>query len=134
MNTFLLNRAKELRRQLLILETDLIAMQAEFESSNNTVIKLEKIQEDLEFNIHHHKQPETIPIIKEYKKTRQELLVVSGNIKEWRKKSFQLAVKIEDLEKKLDKVKKEYEDIFNKMKNDNIILIFKPREDDGKER
>lgn len=130
----ILNRAKELRKQLLILETDLISMQAEMEISNNTVIKLEKIKEDLEFNISHHRQPETIPIIKEYKKTKEDLELVRANIVEWRKKLQQLNIKVKEAENKLVRIKQEYELVFNRIKNDNIILIYKPREKkDGKE-
>jgi chromosome segregation ATPase len=129
-----INRAKELRKQLLILETDLISMQAEIEVSNNTIIKLEKIKEDLEFNLIHHRQPETIPIIKEYKKTKEDLQIVQKNMLEWQKKANQLSTKIEEAEKKLVRLRQEYESVFNHIKNDNIILIFKPRDNDGKER
>ena len=120
-----LQKVNELRGIMLGLEMNLKLLDDDLESVDMELIHYEKMESDLIYNINLHKSGTVITVVREYKRSIDELKIIKQEIIKF--KNFRDSVmkkmdkKLESHKYYLDKFEQAYEDL----NSESVILLFR---------
>jgi hypothetical protein len=106
-----------LELKLGLLEDDLITVIANLKQLNT-------MKEDLIYNINLHRGDTVITVMKEYKRSIDELKLVRGELSNHEKLRVTLKTQINSKSKRHDYYMDEYDKAYSDLENESVILLF----------
>jgi hypothetical protein len=124
-------RINEIRGQLLGLEMALKLIEDDLDVIMDRLIILSRLEADLIYNIDLHRSGKVITVINEYRKSIEDLSTVQKEIIKHRNLKDKLKNKMENNFKSYDYYINELENTYNDLKNEQVILVFNKKDDNG---
>lgn len=124
-----LERVNEIRGIMLGLEMGIKILDDDLESVDMELIHLNKIESDLIYNINLHRSGKVITVVKEYKRSIDELEIIKQEI--IKHNNFRITIQ-KKMDKKLDSHKyylDEFEKAYNDLNSESVILLFRKDKD-----
>lgn len=118
---------------MLGLEMGLNLLEQDLDEVDKSLIYLGTIRDDLIYNINLHKSGEVISVMKEYKRSIDELEIVRLEIIKYEGHRRMVEQKLERKLKSYDFYLKQYEDEYEALNREPVILLFKKVKDEQKE-
>lgn len=128
-----LERVRKLRGIMLGLEMNLNLLEQDLDVVNKELCHLVQIEDDLKYNINLHKSGKVISVVKEYKRSIDELEIIRKEIIKYRNHRDSLEKKLEKKLKSYDYYLNEFEKAYDDLNSEAVILLFRKGKD-GKEK
>jgi len=128
-----LEKVEELRGIMLGLEMNLKLLDDDLEEVIKNLIHLKKIESDLIYNINLHRSGKVITVVKEYKRSIDELKVVEEEIVKHKNFKDSIEKKIDKKLKSYDYYLNEFEQAYNNLNSEKVVLLFRKDTDEQKE-
>ena len=119
------SRIEEIAGTLMGLELSLKLLEDDIETIQSSIVYLEKIKEDLEYNINLHRSDKVITVVEGYRKSLNELKSVKKELKRFENSEKTLKRKMDEKLKTYDYYFEEYVKEVENMKKQTKILLFK---------
>ena len=119
------SRIEEIAGTLMGLELSLKLLEDDIETVQSIIVYLEKIKEDLEYNINLHRSDKVITVVEGYRKSLNELKSVKKELKRFENSEKTLKRKMDEKLKTYDYYFEEYVKEVENMKKQTKILLFK---------
>ena len=119
------SRIEEIAGTLMGLELSLKLLEDDIETVQSNIGYLEKIKEDLEYNISLHRSDKVITVVEGYKKSLDELKSVKKELTKFENSKKMLKRKMDEKLKTYDYYFEEYVKEVENMKKETKILLFK---------
>lgn len=119
------SRIEEIAGTLMGLELSLKLLEDDIETVQSSIVYLEKIKEDLEYNINLHRSDKVITVVEGYRKSLNELKSVKKELKRFENSEKTLKRKMDEKLKTYDYYFEEYVKEVENMKKQTKILLFK---------
>lgn len=119
------SRIEEIAGTLVGLELSLKLLEDDIETVQSSIVYLEKIKEDLEYNINLHRSDKVITVVEGYRKSLNELKSVKKELKRFENSEKTLKRKMDEKLKTYDYYFEEYVKEVENMKKQTKILLFK---------
>ena len=131
--TTLLNKVKKLKDALLGLEMELDILESDLFELTVDLKHLHKAKEGLMYNIDFLKKDGIVAVASEYKKSVEQLKIISGKILKYQALKSKVMSNMKEKIKSKDFHQKSFEEAYKELENDPILLVFKKRkkEDNG---
>tara|TARA_R100000951_G_C2604167_1_gene169104 strand:+ start:488 stop:892 length:405 start_codon:yes stop_codon:yes gene_type:complete len=128
-----LEKVNELRGIMLGLEMNLKLLDDDLDEVVKNLIHLHKIESDLVYNIKLHKSGKVITVAKEYRRSIDELKIIKEEIIKHKNNKDMIQKKMEKKLKAYDYYLSEYEQAFDDLNSEKVILLFRKDKDEQKE-
>lgn len=125
------NKIDQLKKKLLGLEMALKLLEDDIDTVNINLAYLEKIQEDLIYNINLHKSGKVITEISGYRKSVDELKIVQLEITKFKNNQHLIKNKMQQKLTAYDYYFEKYIQEVENEKRQSKILLFKKKENKG---
>ena len=119
------SRIEEIAGTLMGLELSLKLLEDDIETVQSSIVYLEKIKEDWEYNINLHRSDKVITVVEGYRKSLNELKSVKKELKRFENSEKTLKRKMDEKLKTYDYYFEEYVKEVENMKKQTKILLFK---------
>ena len=119
------SRIEEIAGTLMGLELSLKLLEDDIETVQSSIGYLEKIKEDLEYNISLHRSDKVITVVEGYKKSLDELKSVKKELTKFENSKKMLKRKMDEKLKTYDYYFEEYVKEVENIKKETKILLFK---------
>lgn len=127
-----LKKIEDLRGVILGVEMDLKILEEDLFQINKDLKVLDKVQNELIYNINLHKSSKVITVIHEYQKSIKDLEEVKNLILIKRGLRNKVESKMENKMKSYDFYKLEYQREFDRLNSGSVILLFNKDIKNGK--
>lgn len=120
-----IKRISKLRGEVLGLEMALKLLEDDLEAVLDSLILLNKLETDLEYNIDFLKKPGIISMVNEYRRSKHELKIVKKEIAQQTHLQNKLMDRMEKKTKSYEYYINELEVAYKELEEESVILIFK---------
>lgn len=120
-----LQKVNELRGLMLGIEMNLKLLDDDLESVDMELIHFQKMESDLIYNINLHKSGKVITVVREYRRSIDELKIIKDEIIKY--KNFRDTI-MKKMEKKLESHKyylDKFEQAYEDLNSESVILLFR---------
>jgi len=126
-------KLRSLKNHLIGLEMTLDIIERDLLIAHQNLDYLTKVEQDLIINITFLKKEKIVSIASEYKKAKEELIIVRKNIQHYQNTRVKLERENEGRRRAYQKYYQEYKDLERFLENRKVILLFDPSRKKKKE-
>lgn len=118
---------------MLGLEMNLNLLEEDLDVVDKNLIYLSRMRDDLIYNINLHRSGEVVTVIKEYRRSIDELEIVKEEIIKYENHRKMLKSKMEKKMKAYDFYLDEYKKAYNELNSEPVLLLFRKERNEQEE-